>query len=179
MTKTDLRKQLLAARRALDADTRAAWDHAIGEQVLHWWRGHQCETLGVYWPLRDEPNLQAAYAELARLGVRLLLPVVLAKHTALEFTEWQIGETMVKDAMGVAVPAELRMAPYPPALLVPCLGFNRQGYRLGYGGGFYDRTLARTLRPKTVGVAYACLEVEFASDGHDIALDVILTERRA
>ncbi len=178
MAKGDLRRQLLAARRALDPGTRAAWDHAIGEQVVDWWRGHQSQTLGVYWPLRDEPNLHAAYAELARLGVRLLLPVVVEKHAALEFAEWQIGEAMVKDAMGVAVPAQLRMTPYPAALLVPCLGFNPQRYRLGYGGGFYDRTLARAPRPQTVGVAYACLEVEFAGDGHDIALDAILTERR-
>jgi 5,10-methenyltetrahydrofolate synthetase len=176
--KTELRKQLLAARRAIDAGTRAAWDHSIGEQVVAWWRGHQSDTIGVYWPLRDEPNLHAAYAELARLGVRLLLPVVVEKHAALEFAQWEIGEAMVKDAMGVAVPAGLRMAPYPTALLVPCLGFNPQGYRLGYGGGFYDRTLAREPRPRTVGVAYACQEVEFAGDGHDIALDAILTERR-
>jgi 5,10-methenyltetrahydrofolate synthetase len=178
LSKGDLRTQLLAARRALDAPTRAAWDLAIGEQVVAWWRGHRSDTLGVYWPLRDEPNLHAAYAELARLGVRLLLPVVVEKHAALEFAEWQIGEAMVKDAMGVAVPAQLRMAAYPPALLVPCLGFNRQGYRLGYGGGFYDRTLARAPRPRTVGVAYACLQVEFAGDGHDVALDDIITEHR-
>jgi 5,10-methenyltetrahydrofolate synthetase len=93
------------------------------------------------------------------LGARLLLPVVVQKDAALEFAEWRIGEAMVKDAMGVAVPAELRLqAAYPPALLVPCLGFNPQGYRLGYGGGFYDRTLARhEPRPQTLGIAYQCL----------------------
>ena len=131
----------------------------------------------MYWPLRDEPDLHAAYAELARLGARLLLPVVVAKDQALEFAEWRIGEAMVKDAMGVAVPAELRLqAAYPPALLVPCLGFNPQGYRLGYGGGFYDRTLARQPRPRTLGIAYSCLEAAFAGDAHDVALDRVLTE---
>lgn len=175
--KADLRKRLLAARRALDAATRAAWDHAIGAQVVAWWRAEQPAALGVYWPLRDEPDLHAAYAELARLGARLLLPVVVEKHAALEFAEWRIGETMVKDAMGVAVPADLRLqAAYPPALLVPCLGFNAQGYRLGYGGGFYDRTLAREPRPRTLGIAYSCLGVAFPGDAHDVALDCILTE---
>jgi len=177
--KPELRKRLLVARRALDAETRAAWDLAIGEQLLAWWRTHELDELGVYWPLRDEPNLHAAYAELARIGVRLRLPVVVEKHAALEFAEWEIGETMVKDQMGVAVPSELRLTAYPPALLVPCLGFNAQGYRLGYGGGFYDRTLARGPRPKTLGVAYACLQADFDSDGHDVALDVIVTERNA
>lgn len=174
--KADLRKQLLTARRALDADTRAAWDHAIGEQVVAWWRAQRPAALGVYWPLRDEPDLQAAYAQLARLGARLMLPVVVEKHAALEFAEWRIGEAMVKDAMGVAVPADLRLRPTPPALLVPCLGFNQQGYRLGYGGGFYDRTLAREPRPQTLGIAYSCLGVKFEADGHDVALDLILTE---
>ncbi|MQA22361.1 5-formyltetrahydrofolate cyclo-ligase [Rugamonas rivuli] len=177
MAKADLRKQLLAARRALDASTRAAWDREIGEQVIAWWQAARPAALGVYWPLRDEPDLQPAYAELERLGARLLLPVVVEKHAALEFAEWRIGEAMVKDAMGVAVPADLRLQQaYPPALLVPCLGFNPQGYRLGYGGGFYDRTLARSPRPQTLGIAYQCLQIQFDSDGHDVALDRIITE---
>ncbi|MEO5934132.1 MAG: 5-formyltetrahydrofolate cyclo-ligase [Duganella sp.] len=175
--KADLRKRLLTARRALDPATRAAWDHAIGEQVVAWWRAARPAALGVYWPLRDEPDPRAAYVALERLGARLLLPVVVEKHAALEFADWRVGEAMVKDAMGVAVPADLRLqADYPPALLVPCLGFNAQGYRLGYGGGFYDRTLARAPRPQTVGIAYSCLEVQFDSDAHDVALDRIVTE---
>jgi 5,10-methenyltetrahydrofolate synthetase len=177
IAKADLRKRLLTARRALDMATRAAWDHAIGGQVVAWWKDARPAALGVYWPLRDEPDLHAAYAELARLGARLLLPVVVEKHQALAFAEWRIGEAMVKDTMGVAVPADLRLqAATPPALLVPCLGFNPQGYRLGYGGGFYDRTLAREPRPRTLGIAYQCLQVPFTVDGHDVALDRIITE---
>jgi 5-formyltetrahydrofolate cyclo-ligase len=175
--KADLRQQLLTARRAIDSATRTAWDRAIGAQVVDWWQATQPAALGVYWPLRDEPDLHPAYAELARLGARLLLPVVVARDAALEFAEWRIGEPMVKDTMGVAVPADLRLqAAYPPALLVPCLGYSPQGYRLGYGGGFYDRTLARAPRPQTLGIAYQCLQVRFDSDGHDVALDRIVTE---
>ena len=178
--KADLRQQLLTARRAIDSSTRAAWDQAICAQVVDWWKAERPAGLGVYWPLRDEPDLHPAYVELARLGARLLLPVVLQRHAALEFAEWRIGEAMVKDAMGVAVPAELRLqAAYPPALLVPCLGFNPHGYRLGYGGGFYDRTLARYQpRPQTLGIAYQCLQIPFDSDRHDVALDCIITETR-
>lgn len=174
--KADLRQRLLALRRGLDGAARARWDGAIGARVVDWWRGAGLDALGVYWPLRDEPDLHAAYAELARLGARLLLPVVVRPDAALEFAHWTIGEAMVKDRMGVAVPAELRLAACPPALLVPCLGFNAGRYRLGYGGGYYDRTLARQPRPRTLGVAYACLAAEFASDGHDIPLDGIVTE---
>ncbi|QBE63495.1 5-formyltetrahydrofolate cyclo-ligase [Pseudoduganella lutea] len=174
--KAALRKQLLAVRRNLPADTRAQWDADICRHIVAWWHETQLDALGVYWPLRDEPDLHPAYAELARLGVRLSLPVVLQRDAPLDFAAWQIGEPLVKDAMGIAVPAELRIGPYPPALLVPCLGFNAAGYRLGYGGGFYDRTLEKEPRPATVGIAYSCLAAEFGSDGHDIALDRIITE---
>ena len=174
--KAQLRKSLLAARRALDARLRARWDGALGAHVLAWWRISRVAALGVYWPLHGEPDLSAAYAELAALGVCLALPVVLQKEAPLVFSAWQPGEAMLTDGMGVAVPARLRIGATPPAILVPCLGFNAQRYRLGYGGGFYDRTLAALPRPATLGVAYACLAAPFASGAHDIALDDIVTE---
>ena len=174
--KAALRKVLLRTREGLDSGTRARWDSAIGAHVLRWQRAGGMAALGVYWPLPGEPDLRAAYAELAVQGVRLALPVVLEKDAPLAFAGWIPGEAMVKDAMGVSVPAQLRIMACPPALLVPCLGFNDTRLRLGYGGGFYDRTLAATPRPATVGVAYACLAAQFTGDAHDIALDSIVTE---
>ena len=171
-----MRDTLKARRRALAPADKAAWDQRIGARVLAWWQANPHASLAVYWPLAGEPDLGPAYAEMAAAGVRLALPVVVARHAALEFAEWLPGEPTVADRMGVAVPAELRMVARPPALLVPCLGFNAQGYRVGYGGGFYDRTLAREPRPATVGVAYRCLAAEFGSDEHDVALDRIITE---
>jgi 5,10-methenyltetrahydrofolate synthetase len=64
----------------------------------------------------------------------------------------------------------------PQALLIPCVGFNRNKIRLGYGGGFYDRTLAPLSRPRTVGIAYSCGLAEFDGAAHDIALDAVITE---
>ena len=174
--KAALRKRLLAVRRAIDAPTRAGWDAAICRHIVAWWQDARVPALGVYWPLRDEPDLHPAYAELARLGARLLLPVVLERDAPLAFAAWEPGEPLVKDTMGIAVPAQQRIEPCPPALLVPCLAFNAQGYRLGYGGGFYDRTLEKTPRPATIGIAYSCLAAEFGSDGHDVPLDRVITE---
>jgi 5,10-methenyltetrahydrofolate synthetase len=114
--------------------------------------------------------------ELAEAGVRLALPVVVARDAPLAFAAWTPGETMVKDGMGVAVPGDLHFVERPPALLVPCLGFNEQNFRLGYGGGYYDRTLAEAPRPYTLGIAYAHQKAAFAGDVHDVALDVIVTE---
>lgn len=174
--KAILRARLLGLRRGLAAEARAGWDAAIGARILAWCAGTGVEALGVYWPLQGEPELGAAYAQLAARGVRLALPVVLEKHAPLAFTAWTPGEPMVKDGMGVAVPAALRLEARPAALLVPCLGFSPGRFRLGYGGGFYDRTLESEPRPATLGVAYACLAAEFASDAHDVALDAIVTE---
>ena len=174
--KAALRRSLAVLRAGIEPALKAEWDATIGARLLAWWRAQPVAALGVYWPLRGEADLCAAYGELARSGVRLALPVVLARDAPLGFVDWQPGEAMVKDEMGVAVPAELRMVARPPALLVPCLGFNADGYRLGYGGGFYDRTLALAPRPFTLGIAYACLAAQFASAPHDVALDRIITE---
>ncbi len=171
-----LRRSLAVLRAGIHPALKAQWDAAIGAQLLAWWRTQPVPALGVYWPLRGEADLSLAYAELARSGVRLALPVVLARDAPLGFADWTIGEAMVKDEMGVAVPADLRLVQRPPALLVPCLGFNAEGYRLGYGGGYYDRTLAAPPRPLTLGIAYECLAAQFASAPHDVALDKIITE---
>jgi 5-formyltetrahydrofolate cyclo-ligase len=175
-TKVLLRNTLKARRRAIDPVLKAAWDERIGARVLAWWKANPHASLAVYWPLAGEPDLRPAYAEMAAAGVRLALPVVVARHAALGFAEWLPGEPTVLDQLGVAVPSDLRMVDRPPALLVPCLGFNALGYRVGYGGGFYDRTLAPEPRPSTVGIAYACQLLEFVGDAHDVALDRVITE---
>eukprot|EP01133_Synstelium_polycarpum_P018646 gene18646-22310_t len=174
--KAGLRKALLAARRALPEATRVRWDAAIAQRLLDWCAQENVGELGVYWPLHGEPDLLDAYDQLAARGVQLSLPVVLEKHAPLAFSDWTPGEPMVKDGMGVAVPAQLRLRLAPAALLVPCLGFNEERYRLGYGGGYYDRTLAQTPRPRTLGIAYACLAAHFPKGEYDIALDHIVTE---
>ena len=178
--KAALRRHLKAQRASLDRPGKQEHDRRIGEQVVAWWRRTRPSLLAVYWPLTGEPDLAETYALLASEGARLALPVVVRRHAALEFAAWTPGEAMVLDPMGVAVPQELRTVPRPPALLVPCLGFNAQGYRLGYGGGFYDRTLADGLRPATLGIAYACQATVFAVDSHDVPwdvpLDLIVTE---
>jgi 5,10-methenyltetrahydrofolate synthetase len=174
--KSALRKALRAARGDLDPAIKVQWDAHIGAQVLAWWRLRQVGAVGVYWPLAGEPDLRAAYAELAKAGVRLALPVVMERDAPLSFVEWTPGEAMIPDEMGVQVPATLRFVERPPALLIPCLGFNEAAYRLGYGGGYYDRTLAPAPRPYTLGIAYSNQQAVFSHAPHDVPLDVIVTE---
>lgn len=178
MDKAALRKALRTLRAGIEADQKRRWDAAIGKQLLAWWERQAKPTaaLGVYWPLKGEPDLQETYVRLAQAGVQLALPVVLEKHQPLRFAQWTPGEPMVEDSMGVAIPAALRWIERPAAVVVPCLGFNDAGFRLGYGGGFYDRTLAPLPRPASVGVCYACQRAVFSVDAHDVALDLVITE---
>lgn len=170
-----LRRLLLARRNALDPTLKSAWDAAIGQRLLAWYGAAPVNILGVYWPVRGEPDLRPAYAALAARGAQLALPVVIDRAAPLRFARWSPEEALVDGAFGVAIPVEPVWLE-PQALLVPCLGFNSARVRLGYGGGFYDRTLAAAPRPATVGVAYDCLHAEFDGASHDIELDCIITE---
>ncbi|TWC69749.1 5-formyltetrahydrofolate cyclo-ligase [Herbaspirillum sp. SJZ099] len=174
--KNALRADLLARRKALDAHGKAVSDELIGRRVLAWCLAHGIASIGGYHPIRKEPDLLAAYNALAARGVHLSLPIVTNKDSPLEFRRWLPGEALSKDALGTLVPGEEAPVVQPQALLVPCVGFNAAGMRLGYGGGFYDRTLAGPHRPLAVGVCYAFGLVEFAAERHDMPLDLVLTD---
>jgi 5-formyltetrahydrofolate cyclo-ligase len=176
--KPALRLALIANRQAIQPEVRNQWDAEIGRRVIDWWAVHRPKTLGVFSPVRGEPDLQKVYAALAARGVQLALPIVVGKHEPLRFAAWMPGDPLTRDAMGVAIPADANRTVQPEALLVPCVGFNAMNLRLGYGGGFYDRTLAVQPRPRAVGIAYECCLVEFNGAAHDVALDEIITERR-
>ena len=177
--KTRLREALLRARRELAPADRAAAAAAIEKAVIVWWETQRPPSLGVYWPIRGEPDFRSLYAALHARGVQLALPLVDDADIArpLRFLAWTPGEALREDRFGAAAPAS-GLALEPAALLIPCVGFNAQRVRLGYGGGFYDRLLARTPRPLTLGVAYDCVEARFDGEAHDIALDAIVTESR-
>ncbi len=174
--KQDLRRVLLMQRQALTPEQRAHHDAALGRRLLHWCALHPIDCLGVYWPIRGEPDLHESYAELARHGLRLALPVVTGRDAPLSFAAWTPGDALEEGALNVPVPKTPHRLVTPDALLIPCVGFNKARLRLGYGGGFYDRTLACEPRPLAIGVAYQCSLTEFEAEAHDIALDAVLTE---
>lgn len=175
LNKTELRSSLLAARCAIAADLRASCDTAIAERVHIYVKKNKIRTLGVYWPIKSEPDLRPLYADLSRDGVKLALPVVVGSNAPLAFAVWIPGDALTCDACGVPTPVQRELM-YPEGLLIPCVGFNADNIRLGYGGGFYDRTLAVKPRPRAIGIAYASARASFSADPHDIALDTIITD---
>ncbi|MGI4849609.1 MAG: 5-formyltetrahydrofolate cyclo-ligase [Janthinobacterium lividum] len=174
--KTVQRQALLAARSALPPLQRMENDAALSRHLLAWLAHHPVACIGVYLPIRNEPDLGAAYRTLVENGVLLCLPVVRQRDVALEFLPWFPGEQLGRDASGIGMPLAPRDAIKPPLLLLPCVGYNARGFRLGYGAGYYDRTLALPERPATIGIAYCQALCDFDTAPHDIALDMVLTE---
>jgi 5-formyltetrahydrofolate cyclo-ligase len=174
--KKALRADLLLRRKSMDPKGKAISDELIGRRLLEWCEAHAVGSLGVYHPIRNEPDLLVAYNALSARGVHLSLPVVVGTDAALEFRRWRPGDALVKDALGVMVPPADAPMVQPQALLVPCVGYSASGLRLGYGGGFYDRTLSGSIRPLAVGVCYAFGLSEFDGEAHDVPLDLVLSD---
>jgi 5-formyltetrahydrofolate cyclo-ligase len=143
-----------------------------------------------YWPVRDEADPRGLMNALAVRGVTLALPRIEAKGAALSFRVWRDGDELVDNHHGIAEPRADAAMVIPDIVLVPLLAFDGHGHRLGYGGGYYDRTLsslARAAIPPAnlsrrapavfIGVAYAGQEVEaLLREAHDHPLDAVITE---
>lgn len=135
-------------------------------------------TLGFYWPMMGELSFVAwARERHERDGVQLALPVVVERGQPLEYWAWQPGATMAKGIWEIPIPA-VRVPVVPDVVLAPLVGFTDDGYRLGYGGGYFDRTLAALHpRPVAIGVGLALGRLEgFVPQPHDIPMDFIVTE---
>ena len=132
-----------------------------------------------YWPMRHEFDVRPLLAALHERGHPCALPVVRGRGQALEFRAWAPGDALIDAAYGTRVPPESAAAVTPGLLLVPLLAYDERGYRLGYGGGFYDRSLAALSSPIAVGCAYDAQAIDAVpTDDHDRRLDWIVTEKR-
>lgn len=174
--KADLRRKLITARKAMSADVKTQADARIASKLSAWLDTHQVAVLGAFLPMAGEPDLTALYATLPGRGIQVAMPVVLEKNQPLHFVHWQSGDALARDASGTLAPTNRAHFVKPDAVLAPCVGFNEAQYRLGYGGGYFDRTLAQSPRPLAVGIAYALTQTDFSVETFDIPLDVILTD---
>ena len=170
--KAALRKAAEARRGAVEADPEAP-----ARRLRALLAGAEGRVLSGYWPMRGEADPRPALA--AHAGP-VCLPVVEARGRPLRFRRWAPGDPLVSGAYGAMVPAEDAGELAPDVLIVPLLAFDRAGYRLGYGGGFYDRTLQalRATGPRqAIGLAFAAQEVAAVPrTATDQPLDLIVTE---
>jgi len=139
--------------------------------------------LAGYWPMGSEMDVRPALVALDRLGVLQCLPEVSAPARPLRFRAWSPSEPLVAGAHGTFHPLASEPLMRPDVVLVPLLAFDKRGYRLGWGGGYYDRTLALLRKTGTVtaiGVAYAAQDIDAVPhDAYDQPVDWIITEREA
>jgi 5-formyltetrahydrofolate cyclo-ligase len=171
------RQRLYAVRKAMTAEQRHEAAGKIACRLDEYCVCHRPALIGLYWPIKYEPNLLSwAYARAPTL--RFCLPVVVARGQPLEYWAWTPGDMMQPSVWAIQIPARPEVVT-PDLVIAPLLGFDRLGYRLGNGGGYFDRTLAaQTGRPFVIGVGYASGELEtIHPQPHDIAMDLILTER--
>jgi len=172
------RERLIAARLALDADIVEHCRRSIDTHLLRTFPGLANTTLALCWPIKNEYDARHLARRLREQDARTALPVVVAPRAPLVFREWHPGVKLATGALGIPYPVDSREL-QPEVVLLPMNGWDARGYRLGYGGGFFDRTLASlTKKPVTIGVAYELARLEtIHPQPWDVALDYVVTER--
>jgi len=175
--RVEMRRALIGRRLAMDAATRRAQGERAKARLIASVELRRFATLGMYWPVRGEIDLRELAAEHVRNGGRVGLPVVVTESAPVEFWSWRPEMPMSRGVWNIPIPAERELLE-PEALIVPLVGFDPQRYRLGYGGGYYDRTIvASRRRPFCVGLGYE--EARLATifpQAHDIPMDLIITD---
>ena len=171
------RRILIERRLAMSGENRSHWTDLIAARLLADLADRPPGLLGFYWPFKGEYDPRPVVQQLHEKGVALALPVVVEKAAPLIFRPWFPGARLMAGVWNIPVPAE-GDAVLPDTLLVPLVGYDRQNFRLGYGGGFYDRTLAAMpRRARTVGVGFGLGSLDtIHPQSYDIPMDVIITE---
>jgi 5-formyltetrahydrofolate cyclo-ligase len=177
-TKAALRKEAHKKRAQLHPSLRL---DAARDAVSHFLEAvplAKNEVVAAYWPIRDELDIKTLIVKLMDAGQPVALPVVLGDEEPLELRLWQDGAPLYEAGFGTLAPEDGAPRVEPDIILMPLLGFDKHGTRLGYGGGYYDRTLAHlTRRPKLLGFAFARQEVDYIPrEAHDVPLDAVVTE---
>ncbi|WP_020694045.1 5-formyltetrahydrofolate cyclo-ligase [Reyranella massiliensis] len=171
------RERLIALRVAIPAEERRRHSARIVEELDKVLGDISGRIVGVYWPFRGEPDLRSWMEGLGDRGAVCVLPVVVGPQMPLAFRVWRRGDALEPGVWNIPVPVEQQEAT-PDIVISPVVGFDRACYRLGNGGGFYDRTLAALpRRPRIIGVGYEKLAIPtIYPQPHDIAMDMIVTE---
>jgi 5-formyltetrahydrofolate cyclo-ligase len=173
------RQRLLALRTGAPPVERRLWGAEIEAKLRALLLERPVTTLGVYWPFQAEFDPRPLIDWAIARGFAVALPAVVDKKGPLEYRAWRPGEALVDGVWNIPTP-EVREVVLPQAVLAPLVGFDRHCYRLGYGGGYFDRTLAAlSPRPLAIGVGFEMSQIEtIFPQSFDIPMDMIVTEAR-
>ena len=172
------RERLVAARATLAPDLLDAWRRRIDAYLSRSFPGLARCRLAFCWPIKGEYDARHLARTLRERGALTALPVVVAPKTPLIFREWHPGVRLAKGVLDIPYPADSAEV-NPQAVLLPMNGWDAKGYRLGYGGGFFDRTLASLeKKPLVIGVSYELARIStIHPQAWDIPMDYVVTER--
>ncbi|MFZ2649366.1 MAG: 5-formyltetrahydrofolate cyclo-ligase [Burkholderiaceae bacterium] len=175
-----MRQRMLAQRSAFaDSPQALPAGEALAQHLLSVLATLEPQCLGSYWPVRSEFNAnQVLQSPGGRYTLPLALPFVHKSPPRMEYRAWDGKPPTLRDE--VSIPTAAGDAVVPDVVLVPCLGYTDEGYRLGYGGGYFDRWLAANPQVVAVAVAWEIGRIEcsvFAPQPHDVTLALIVTER--
>lgn len=174
-----LRQRLLADRDRFSGGPIALASHAaLAVHLAHLLRETEPEQLGVYWPIRNEFNAITALETAGQPKLPLALPWAQRQPREMHYRAWNGLPPTGVDECRLPAPAD-GSAVVPDVVLVPCVGYTRTGFRLGYGGGYFDRWLALHPQVTAIGVAWSVSEITdeaFAPQAHDRPLTIVLTE---
>ena len=171
------RERLIAARLAVSADARTVMSQRIAQGLDAIVGEIAGRMVSLYWPFRGEPDLRPWMASVNARGGRTALPVVIEKGQPLIFRPYAPGDRLEKGVWNIPIPAEGDPV-LPDIVISPIVGIDPQNYRLGYGGGFFDRTLAAMqFNPLVIGVGYELQRIAtIYPQPHDIPMDRLVTE---
>lgn len=172
------RVRLIAAREALDATTVERFRHRIDAHLWRSFPGLASARLAFFWPIRKEYDARGLAERLRDRGAVTALPVVVAAGQPLVFREWHPGAPLASGPLGIPYPVDSELVA-PTVVLVPMNGWDEAGHRLGYGGGYFDRTLASlTPRAVAIGVGYELARMKsIRPQSWDVPMDWVVTER--
>lgn len=168
---------MIAARQAMPTEAQRRASERIVDHLTGLLLPSPPGTIGFCWPIRAEPDCRPLVAGLIAAGWQAAMPTVVSTDAPMEFRAWSPNARMTTDPYGIPVPATAA-GPTPDVLLLPLVAFDAAGYRLGYGGGYFDRTLAACApRPLAIGVGFdLCAVASIHPEVHDMPLDLVVTE---
>ena len=176
-----LRKQqrthLVECRKAITKNDHRLWSNAITTLLQRGFPELCKKNIGIYWPIHGEYDPRPVGVYFHQQGATLALPEVANKQSPLCFQKWWPNAPMKKGAYGIPTPENTEQVDID-VMMVPMLGFDSQGYRLGYGSGYFDRTLAVIKpRPLVIGIAFEISRIDSVDpQSHDIPMDFVVTE---
>ncbi|MDO5668136.1 MAG: 5-formyltetrahydrofolate cyclo-ligase [Alcaligenaceae bacterium] len=202
-----IRSDLLDKRKQLSSTEHQMRSKALSEHFLGWLKSLEYETqhhegfealkilparhkirrqglvVAAFWPYRNEPDICELLEALHAMGHEIILPKVMQKNAPLQFFYWDPGATLIKGHFGLLEPEPNEIGALPDIVLIPMLGYGENGERLGYGGGYYDRTIAQWEEqghePVLIGALWsdARLPQDYVALAHDKLIDGIVTEK--